>query len=765
MEYKCNYAAIATAVVCCICQLQQSTQREANLEANIRKFLNPDQIEKIKQPHDHKGRNVVWSSETIQRCLTIRSVVGRNGYDYLRKMNYPLPSYRTLCRRIQTLSFTPGIQYDVLEWLKVKTSAKESQKLCVLLVDEMQLQSRIEFDKGLRRIVGYVSPETLPTDAASGADKEPATHALVFMLRGLMESWKQTVAYLFTGASLKREPFWKFTQEVIKASESAGLQIQGVTTDMGPANTGLWNHVGIESTRSSVIPAVTHPCNSSDRLLYFVADPPHLLKNLWNCLLVHQVNLSAQTVQRYNLPSDVVKGFVYVSQLLDAQNCHELRMAYKLKSCHVTPTQYDKMRVCLAAQFCSRSTAAAIQTCVNLDVLPVEALTTAWFLNFVNDWFDAMNARHKEGAQFRGKVTAGTHILEEMLQIIKDLAFDGKKTWKPVQAGIQLSTTAALQLSQQVMSAHNMQYFLTGRLSQDPVENLFSQARGQGVMHPSCSSFRQALRLVTIAQYLHVSKNAAYEEDGCAYLIDYLSQNGVEVDDESLLPALLSPSVALESVEECEVHFEYVEEDGIDELLEVGQLESMQQNEAAGIAANEEDTVGTETRSPLKSVENVPPPTPLDQLECNALYDIMGCILSKVFRKVDCDACHSAFIAANVSNDCSGQYTVARSYGGLLHPSQELLAAAQLAEQILGHSIPVLQQKVDIDLHLVKEVEDVLDSCKFHFPACHNVLHNIVKKYTRLRINQYASAITSATTSRKKRQYGSKTACRITMVP
>ena len=261
-------------------------QREANLEANIRKFLNPDQIDKLKQPRDHKGRNIVWSSDTVQRCLAIRAVVGRNGYDYLRNMKYPLPSYRTLCRHIQTLSFTPGIQYDMLKLLQVKMSTNESHKLCVLLVDEMQLHSRIEFDNGLRRIVGYVSPETLPTGAASGADKEPATHALVFMLRGLTDSWKQTVAYLFTGASLKREPFWKFMQEVIQACESAGLRIQGVTTDMGPANTGLWNHVGIESTRSRVISAVTHPYDSSDRLLYFVADPPHLLKNLWNCLLL-----------------------------------------------------------------------------------------------------------------------------------------------------------------------------------------------------------------------------------------------------------------------------------------------------------------------------------------------------------------------------------------------------------------------------------------------------------------------------------------------
>ena len=75
---------------------------------------------------------------------------------------------------------------------------------------------------------------------------------------------------------------------------------------------------------------------------------------------------------------------------------------------------------------------------------------------------------------------------------------------------------------------------------------------------------------------------------------------------------------------------------------------------------------------------------------------------------------------------------------------QELFAAAKLSEQILVCSIPAIQQKVNIDLHLITEVEDVLESCKFHFPACHNVLHNTMKKYIRICIHQHASTITSA---------------------
>ena len=71
-----------------------------------------------------------------------------------RQTKYALPSsYRILCRHIQNCTFTLGIQHGVLQWLQVKMSnAKESEKLCVLLVDEMQLKIHIKFDRGLRGI-------------------------------------------------------------------------------------------------------------------------------------------------------------------------------------------------------------------------------------------------------------------------------------------------------------------------------------------------------------------------------------------------------------------------------------------------------------------------------------------------------------------------------------------------------------------------------------------------------------------------------------
>ena len=118
-------------------------------------------------------------------------------------------------------------------------------------------------------------------------------------------------------------------------------------------------------------------------------------------------------ISKYNLPSDVV-NHTYIRQLIDLQQGHELRVAHKLKLCHVSLTQYEKMRVNLAAQFFSRSTASALELCVRLELLPTDTLTIAWFINFVNDWFDVLNARHKDAVLFKVNGTAKTEILLEM---------------------------------------------------------------------------------------------------------------------------------------------------------------------------------------------------------------------------------------------------------------------------------------------------------------------------------------------------------------
>ncbi|XP_076018415.1 uncharacterized protein LOC143010112 [Genypterus blacodes] len=98
-------------------QLEQEIQRSAKLrkeaEQMKRRLFRLDQIEKGLQSFLYEdqiralsltkhSRRAVWSPETIMKARKIRSVVGTKGYEYLRELGYPLPSYRTLCNRLET---------------------------------------------------------------------------------------------------------------------------------------------------------------------------------------------------------------------------------------------------------------------------------------------------------------------------------------------------------------------------------------------------------------------------------------------------------------------------------------------------------------------------------------------------------------------------------------------------------------------------------------------------------------------------------------
>lgn len=106
-------------------------------------------------------------------------------------MGYPLPSNRTLARRIQSLKFLSGILHEVIDVMKCKAETMEDvEKDCVIFLDEMKIVPGFELDRAEDTLLGEV---TLPPKP-----EEPANHALVFMLGGLNQRWKQVIAYEVT---------------------------------------------------------------------------------------------------------------------------------------------------------------------------------------------------------------------------------------------------------------------------------------------------------------------------------------------------------------------------------------------------------------------------------------------------------------------------------------------------------------------------------------------------------------------------------------
>jgi hypothetical protein len=67
-------------------------------------------------------------------------------------------------------------------------------------MDEMKIQLNLVFDKVSGELIGFIDLGDPMTSFGNLTDEDPiATHALVFLVRGLCTDLKHIIAYFFTG--------------------------------------------------------------------------------------------------------------------------------------------------------------------------------------------------------------------------------------------------------------------------------------------------------------------------------------------------------------------------------------------------------------------------------------------------------------------------------------------------------------------------------------------------------------------------------------
>ncbi|XP_037501425.1 uncharacterized protein LOC119375318 [Rhipicephalus sanguineus] len=83
-------------------QKSRANRRNHELTRNIKKYLSPDQLQGMRTS---SMREKQWSTETIQKGLKLRLACGSRGYNAVRELAVPLPSERTLQRRVENYMF------------------------------------------------------------------------------------------------------------------------------------------------------------------------------------------------------------------------------------------------------------------------------------------------------------------------------------------------------------------------------------------------------------------------------------------------------------------------------------------------------------------------------------------------------------------------------------------------------------------------------------------------------------------------------------
>jgi hypothetical protein len=657
---KCKYSGVLR-------KIRQNTKSKGVFDSTLGKFLNPDQRSALSK---RSTRGTKWSTSTVKNGLKLHFSCGPTGYKELLSQGYPLPSHRTLLRSMQHVKFDSGILGEVFHYLGIKVASMTvEERECCLTLDEMSITAGVEFDIRSGRFIGDVS---LP--GHSGA----ATHGLVFMLGGIATRWKQTVAYYFTSNATDGSVLADIVSEIIVRCNGIGLNVAAVTSDMGSSNRAMWKKLGIVSGKDALVNCFAHPCVAGT-FVYVLADVPHLVKNLRNHIVNGQViTLPPHVVKQYSLPSDTV-SVEPLKKLVDYQSDKDLKPAPNLNAKHLQPSHFDKMKVSNALNVFSHSVSAALRLMVETENWDKSVLTTCWFIEVIDRWFNLMSSRYSVMALSlfdTEKHDKAVDFLTFMVDLFKHIAIGNGGVWKPVQTGIVLSTTSVLQLQNKLLKQNDFKFVLTSRFSQDCLENLFSCVRHKNAV-PTALEFRNNLRVLSIAQYLKGSDKGSYELDEGAFIADFIKAS----------PEVLVNDIPIES----------------------------------GVFAACEQLCSDQSLT-------------LELPELNSLYYLAGYVLSRI-KKNDafCESCLSSVVSSNYLEELNPDITkllTLKEYrtGSLVPCSQvafDLIVSAETVFRKLQHSF--LNFKGNVKEMVVQAMFTETTECDL--PDCHDIKSKILNRF------------------------------------
>lgn len=191
-----------------------------------------------------------YPPELRQFALTL-NFYSKKAYEYVReKFSYVLPSIRTLASWIATVNASPGFMLEAKNALQIKAAEaelKDCKILCNLVLDEMSIRKRIEWDG--KKTYGYVDIGTM----VEGDILEEAREALVLMAVALNAHWKIPVAYFMTNG-LNGEEKANIIRNGLEFIHKTNIIVASITFDGAASNISMANFLGANLNNSNLRP-------------------------------------------------------------------------------------------------------------------------------------------------------------------------------------------------------------------------------------------------------------------------------------------------------------------------------------------------------------------------------------------------------------------------------------------------------------------------------------------------------------------------------
>jgi hypothetical protein len=343
------------------------------------------------------------------------------------------------------------------------------------------------------------------------------------MLAGVSTRWKQIVAYDFTANSYNSSEAYERLKGILMKAHEIGITVRAIVSDMGPQNRSLWKLLNIVAGKHNVISnSIPHPCLSNERLLV-VPDPVHIYKNIAAALTKgYSFVLGDSIVKKHKLQYSIV-SIEPIKELYELEKNDVVKLCPHLKEKVIRPSRFDKMNVSLSTALLSHDVAAGLLYYISLKKINEKHTTTAWFLQLFHKWFRLLTCRYPSLAMsIKNKENYDEHII--CLKSVQDVTYNMTiNKWLPFQSGILLATKSTLDFQKIYLEVENFDFVMSGRLTQDCLENTFSSIRSRQSV-PDAHMFKVSLRLVCLGQFESHSKSTSYENDEGIFFIKYCSQ-------------------------------------------------------------------------------------------------------------------------------------------------------------------------------------------------------------------------------------------------
>lgn len=265
--------------------VNESTQEVHNSfpEGTFRRVFWDQQIENAKKGDARQYR---WHPLMIKWCLNLK-LMSSAAYHAMRSSGFiTLPSERTLRDYTNYIKCVPGYQQEVVVMMRQESKCDElpeGKRYVTMLLDEMKIKEDIVYDKFTGNVIGFcnlgtINDELLQLENVADIHPPVAKQILAVMIRGVFFKFEFPLAH-FSTEGVTADLLFPLVWEGIRIVESTGLKVIAVTADGASHNRKFFKMHGTED----IVYKTKNVYSSDDRCVYFISDPPHLIKTTRNC--------------------------------------------------------------------------------------------------------------------------------------------------------------------------------------------------------------------------------------------------------------------------------------------------------------------------------------------------------------------------------------------------------------------------------------------------------------------------------------------------